>query len=113
MYDATVEMTNDEDFQLSFTATDEDDVPLDISDWVVEFTLKDRDGCQLAAFASDTDDEIMLDLDDGLISILIDHSQFLSWDCGTYRMGCRYTNGSGFTKQLFTGHLKLYEGEFD
>jgi hypothetical protein len=113
MYDYTVEMTNDEDFQLAFTATDEDDVPLDVSDWVIEFTIKDKYNCALLTFASDVDDEITLDLDDGLISILIDNSEFNAWDSGTYKMGCRYTNSEGRTKQLFTGALKIYEGEFD
>jgi hypothetical protein len=110
MYEITASMTNDEDFELSFVPTGDDDTALDISAWSFEFVITDGDGNQLLSY-TDADDEFTIDLDESQVTIVIDNSEFQAWDTGVYGMGCRYTDGTR-TKQLFVGKLKIDDGGF-
>ena len=113
MYDIAASMTNDEDFELRFIATDSDDEPLPVDDWEIEFVLMDKSGCQLLSYSSPDDDEIDIDTDTSEILIVIDNDRFNAWDCGTYKMACRYTDTTtGRTTQLFMGELQITEGGF-
>jgi hypothetical protein len=112
MYEISARMTNDEDFSFLFYVLEDDDsVPDDFADYEFE----------LVVTHADTNEEVfVLANSDGLTPSMIDGSVTVYKALGDhdlygnnrYNMGCRYDNGAGLTKQLFTGVLTVIEGNF-
>jgi hypothetical protein len=112
MYEITARCTNDEDLELVFVLADENDDLIDITDFVFEFTLNDKDGIGVLNESS-TGVSVTKDLAESSITIVVLESALNGLDCGNYRIACRYVDGDARTKQLFTGRLTLEEGEFN
>lgn len=108
MISANLEVSNKEDWQIQFSATDEetgDDIVF--TGAVIAFKLKDSNGCTRLE-GSTSGGEITL-VDPLVVEINFTDEQMKDLCAGTYPFGCVYEL-NGVTAQLFVGTASIYEG---
>lgn len=108
MIQATLEVSNSEDWTLQFEATDAetgDDIVWTGAD--IAFELRDASGCTRITATTDGG-EITLP-DPTIVEIAITEDQLSALCAGTYTIGCVYELNS--TKaQAFVGTVSIYDG---
>jgi len=112
MYEISGRQTNGEDFTFLFYVLEDDDsVPTDFADYEFELVVTHVD-TEEEVFVLTNGDGLTPSIVAGSVTVykaLGDHDLYGN---NRYNIGARWVNGSGLTKQAFTGVLTVIEGNF-